>query len=320
LKKKGAQKSELLSEKYQGERMQLGYIGLGKMGKNMVLRLLEKKHAVVAWNRSPEPRREVARAGAQTVETIAELINALALPRTIWLMLPAGDATHEMIEHLLPLLSADDTIIDGSNNFYKNTIAHNTQLQAKKIHFFDAGISGGPAGARHGACVMVGGDESQLPRVDGLFADIAAPGAYQFFPGSGAGHFTKMVHNGIEYGMMQAIGEGFEVLRAAPFSLDLHKVAQLYNKGSVIESRLIGWLVSGYLKHSTDLTDIAGSIKHSGEGQWTVETAKELNIPVPVIEASLQFRIDSTKSPSYTGQVVSVLRNEFGGHDVKTEK
>ncbi len=297
--------------------MQLGYIGLGKMGKNMVLHLLEKGHEVVAWNRSPEPRAEVAAAGAMAAESVADVVSVLATPRVIWLMLPAGDVTKAMIEELVPLLEAGDTVIDGSNNFYKNTITHAKLLQQKSIAFFDAGISGGPAGARSGACAMVGGTTTPSTEIKQLFTDISLPDAYRFFPGAGAGHFVKMVHNGIEYGMMQAIGEGFEVLRAAPFKLDLQQVTELYNNGSVIESRLVGWLGSGYQKNGQELAAISGSIKHSGEGQWTVETAKELGIPVPVIAESLRFRIDSAKKSSYTGKVVSVLRNEFGGHEVK---
>lgn len=297
--------------------MQLGYIGLGKMGKNMVLHLLEKGHQLTAWNRSPEPRAEVAEAGATTAETVEELVKSLPAPRTIWLMLPAGDVTHDMIIQLAELLTPGDTIVDGSNNFYKNTIAHAELLQAKSLQFFDAGVSGGPAGARSGACVMVGGTQTPPPYLEQLFKDIALPNAYQFFAGAGAGHFVKMVHNGIEYGMMQAIGEGFEVLKKSPFDLDLTRVVDIYNHGSVIESRLIGWLQSGYQKHTQELEDISGSVKHSGEGQWTVETAQELGVPVKVIEDSLQFRIDSQANPSYTGKVVSVLRNEFGGHEVK---
>lgn len=297
--------------------MQLGYIGLGKMGKNMVLRLVERGYQVVAWNRSEAPRQEVAAAGGVTPATVEELVSALPTPRLIWLMLPAGEVTQAMIKQLIPLLQKGDTIIDGSNNFYKNTQEHNRLLKEAGIHFYDAGISGGPAGARHGACVMAGGDEAPTPEIEQLFKDVAAPEAYQFFPGSGAGHFVKMVHNGIEYGMMQAIGEGFEVMKASPYNLDLLKVARLYNQGSVIESRLIGWLISGYQKQGIELQNISGTVKHSGEGQWTVETAKELKVPVPIIEGSLQFRIDSQNRPSYTGQVVSVLRNEFGGHEVK---
>ncbi|MEO8581373.1 MAG: phosphogluconate dehydrogenase (NAD(+)-dependent, decarboxylating) [Patescibacteria group bacterium] len=297
--------------------MQIGYIGLGKMGKNMALRLIEKGHQVVAWNRSPEPRAEVASAGAVTTETVEELVQKMQAPRIVWLMLPAGEVTHQMIELLSGLLSAGDIVIDGGNNHYKEAAAHKELLSTKGVHFFDAGVSGGPAGARNGACVMIGGSAEIYPQIEPLFQDIAAPNAYTFFPGAGAGHFVKMVHNGIEYGMMQAIGEGFEVLKKSSFKLDLEKVAELYNNGSVIESRLIGWLISGYQKNGQELAEISGSVKHSGEGQWTVEAAKELDVPVPIIEGSLQFRIDSTNKPSYTGQVVSVLRNEFGGHEVK---
>ncbi len=298
------------------EVMKLGYLGLGKMGKNMVLRLLEQGYEVVAWNRSPEPRVEVSASGAVAVQTIPELISQLPSPRVLWLMLPAGEVTRQMIEELLPLLSSGDTIIDGSNNFYKNTQDNSRLLEAHGIFFFDAGISGGPSGARNGACVMAGGAEEPDVEISKLFQTIAAPGAYQFFPGVGAGHFVKMVHNGIEYGMMQAIGEGFEVMKASGLNLDLEQVARLYNQGSVIESRLVGWLESGYSKHGVDLDGISGSVAHSGEGQWTVETAQEFQIPTPVISASLQFRIDSTNNPSYTGKVVSTLRNEFGGHEV----
>lgn len=300
--------------------MQIGYIGLGKMGKNMVLRLLEKGHQVVAWNRSPEPRQEVAAAGAMTVETVAELIEKLPAPRTVWLMLTAGQATTEMVNQVTELLSPGDTLIEGANSFYKDTIARAKVVQAKKIRFIDVGVSGGPGGARNGACLMIGGDQAAFDELKPLFTDIASPNALQFFPGAGAGHFVKMVHNGIEYGMMQAIGEGFEVLKKSEFDLDLLKVANIYNNRSVIESRLVGWLESGYTKHGIDLKGISGSVSHSGEGQWTVETARELGVKAPVIEDSLQFRVDSQKKPSYTGQVVSVLRNEFGGHSVEVKK
>lgn len=296
--------------------MKLGYLGLGKMGKNMVLRLLETGHQVVAWNRSPGPREEVAVAGAQTVATVDAVVLALEAPRTVWVMLPAGEVTGQMINDLAQMLEPGDTIIDGANSFYKDTIARAAQLKEKGIRFMDAAISGGPNGARNGACAMVGGDSTLFTELEPLFRSISAPGAYQHFNGIGAGQFVKMVHNGIEYGMMQAIGEGFEVLKKSAFELDLEKVAHLYNNRSVIESRLIGWTESGYKKHGPELTGISGSVKHSGEGQWTVETAKELGVPVPVIGASYQFRLDSQAKPSYTGKVVSTLRNEFGGHEV----
>ena len=299
--------------------MQIGYIGLGKMGKNMVLRLLEKGHDIVAWNRSKEPGIEVATQGATVVENVNDIILKLKSPRTIWLMLPAGDVTQQMINQLLPHLEKGDTIIDGANSNFNDTIKRAKQITGQGIHFMDIGVSGGPGGSRTGACLMIGGKQHDYNRYIPLFKDIAAPNAYQFFNGHGAGHFVKMIHNGIEYGMMQAIGEGFEIMKQSNFNLDLEQVARIYNQRSVIESRLVGWLYSGYRKHGQDLEPISGSIKHSGEGEWTLQTARQMNIPAPVIDAAFQFRLDSDQNPSYTGKVVSVLRNEFGGHDVKKE-
>jgi 6-phosphogluconate dehydrogenase len=221
-----------------------------------------------------------------------------------------------MITKLSELLAPGDTIVNGANEYYKNTLNHYALTKAKNIHFIDVGVSGGPGGARQGACLMIGGSQKTFEKFESLFTNIAAPNAYQFFAGHGAGHFVKMVHNGIEYGMMQAIGEGFEVLKKSEFNLDLEKVARIYNHRSVIESRLVGWLHQALIDHGDDLEGISGEVSHSGEGQWTVETAKELEVPVPIIEGSLDFRIQSTGNPSFTGQVVSALRHQFGGHDV----
>jgi len=298
--------------------MQLGYIGLGKMGKNMVLRLLEQGHQITAWNRSPEPTVEVQQAGAEIAENIEALVESLPSPKIIWVMLPAGKVTGEMIAKLSTLLAPGDLVIDGANSHFKDTKQRAALLAEKKMLFADVGVSGGPEGARQGACLMIGGTAETYALIEPLCQAIAAPGAYHFFAGHGAGHFVKMVHNGIEYGMMQAIGEGFEVMRQSEFNLDLAHVASLYNRGSVIESRLIGWLESGYAKHGPELAGISGTVKHSGEGQWTVETAAELEVPVPVIKTSFDFRVESEQKPSYTGQVVSVLRQEFGGHNVKS--
>lgn len=300
--------------------MKIGYIGLGKMGQNMVLRLLEQGVEVVAWNRSPDPAQKVAEKGAQIVDSVDQLTAVLPKPRLIWVMLPAGEITTTMINKLASIVEAGDTIVDGANSFYKNSQALGLKLAAKGIHFIDVGVSGGPGGARHGACLMVGGSTEAYRQWQALFEKIAAPEALQFFEGPGAGHFVKMVHNGIEYGMMQAIGEGFHVLKASEYNLDLEKVADIYNHQSVIESRLIDWAKKGFAAEGNDLEEISGVVAHSGEGQWTVETAKELNIPVPVIEASFQFRLQSATNPSFTGQVVSMLRNQFGGHEVKTKK
>jgi 6-phosphogluconate dehydrogenase len=232
-------------------------------------------------------------------------------------MLPAGEATQTHIDLLCSLLEPGDTILNGANEFYKNTLEHYAQTNAKNIMFMDVGVSGGPGGAKAGACLMIGGDQSTYKKYEPLFKDIAAPQAYQFFAGQGAGHFVKMVHNGIEYGMMQALGEGFEVLKNAPYSLDLENVARIYNKRSVIDSRLVGWLYQALIDHGPELEGISGHVAHSGEGQWTVETAKEMGVPTPIIEGSLAFRVQSQENPSYTGQVVSALRHQFGGHDVK---
>ncbi len=297
--------------------MKLGYIGLGKMGKNMVLRLLEKGHEVVAWNRSPEPRAEVAEAGAVAAENVEAMVAALAAPRVVWLMLPAQEVTDQMLTQLLPLLSPGDTIIDGSNSFFKDTERRAATVTGQGLKFMGVGTSGGPAGARNGACLMIGGQVADFESLEPLFKDLAAPGAYQFFPGAGAGHFVKMVHNGIEYGMMQAIAEGFALMKASQYPLDLEQVAHIYQQRSVIESRLVGWTESGFQAHGPELSEISSTIGHLGEGEWTVKTAHELGIPVPVIEGAFNFRLESSQNPSFTGKIVSMLRGQFGGHSVK---
>lgn len=296
--------------------MKLGYIGLGKMGKNMVLRLLEHKHTVVVWNRSQPALDEVAAVGAVVAKDLQHLVDSLEGPKTVWIMLPAGEATDEMIKKVAELLSPGDTIIDGANSFYKDSLRRAAYLEKMKINFIDVGVSGGPGGARNGACLMIGGKQANFNDHEQLFRDIAAPDSFQFFEGNGAGHFAKMVHNGIEYGMMQAIAEGFAVLKKSEYDFNLVNVASIYNKGSVIESRLVGWLKSGLEKEGEELEAISGSISHSGEGLWTVETAQEMNVEIPIIEGSLQYRIDSQQKPSYIGKLVSLLRNQFGGHDV----
>lgn len=296
--------------------MKLGYIGLGKMGKNMVYRLKEKSWDVVAYNRSPEPRREVARRGVKTADSIQELVNKLSAPRTVWVMVTHG-AVEAILNELCKYLKKGDTIIEGGNSFFELTQKRARRAEKIGIHFLDVGVSGGPSGARHGACLMIGGRHEIFKKHESLFRDIAAENSYGHMGEAGAGHFVKMVHNGIEYGMMQAVGEGFSVLKKSKFRLDLEKVADLYNHGSVIESRLVGWLKDAYRKYGEDLKEISGKIAHSGEGGWTVKTAKKLKVPTPIIKSAFTFRVQSQKKPSYIGQVVSVLRNMFGGHEVK---
>lgn len=296
--------------------MQIGYIGLGKMGKNMVLRLLEHDHQIIAWNRSPEAVAEVTMVGAKGAESVEKLVEQLSGQRTIWLMLPAGQITEDMIALLTPLLNEGDTIIEGGNAFFKDSRRRAASLAKKGINFIDVGVSGGPSGARNGACLMIGGTRENYEQHLELFKSIAAENAYQFFEGPGAGHFIKMVHNGIEYGMMQAIGEGCSVIKFSEYDINLIDVAGIYNKGSVIESRLVGWLKSGLEQYGMEMSGISGSVAHSGEGAWTVDTAHELDVEVPIIEGSLNFREQSQTQPSFTGKIVSLLRNQFGGHDV----
>lgn len=296
--------------------MKIGYVGLGKMGKNMVLHLLEQGVEIVAWNRSPEPRQEVKEKGAQTVEEVTDIISKLESPRIIWLMLPSGDVTQEFINQLLPHLTEGDLLIDGGNSFYKDSIRRGEMLAQKGIHFMDIGTSGGPKGARSGACLMIGGAKMDFDRIEPLVKLIAAPNAYGHFGKVGAGHFTKMVHNGIEYGMMESIAEGLAVLKQGEFDLKLAEVLRVYNNKSVIESRLVGWLEEA-LWEDPSLSGISSKINATGEGEWTIKTAKELNVEVPVIEDSFKVRENSTEnSNSFRDKAVSAMRGKFGGHEV----
>ena len=295
--------------------MELGYIGLGKMGFNMVERLLEKGHSVVVFDKNEEAVKDISKRGAHAAGSLQAMIAALAPPRLVWIMVPY-QAVDAVLLELIPLLQKGDTIIDGGNSPYKESMRRAHELDSKGIDFLDVGVSGGPAGARNGACLMIGGSKNRFDRLEGLFRDISADQGYGHVGGSGAGHFVKMVHNGIEYGMMQSIAEGFAVMKASNFDLNLVRIAGVYNRRSVIESRLVGWLKSAFEEHGENLDDISGSVSQSGEGLWTVEAAKELGVPAPIIEGSFQFRVQSQERPSYTGQIVSALRNQFGGHEV----
>jgi 6-phosphogluconate dehydrogenase len=299
--------------------MKLGYIGLGKMGFNMVERLLEKGHEVAVFDTDNKAVNNIAKYGAHPSGTLKSLVMALPQPRLVWLMIPYK-VVEAVIQELIPFLQEGDTVIDGGNSPYKESMRRAKELEKKGIYFLDAGVSGGPAGARNGACIMVGGKRNIFKKYEQLFRDLSADQAYGYMGKSGAGHFVKMVHNGIEYGMMQAIAEGFTVMKVSSFDLNLKKIAEVYNHRSVIESRLIGWLKEAFEKYGEDLNKISGSVSQSGEGLWTVEAAKESGIPVPIIEGSLNFRIQSEKKPGYTGQLLSALRNQFGGHEVFKNK
>jgi len=299
---------------------EIGIIGLGKMGGNIARRLIDKEWKVIGYNRSIEVTKQMETEGLIGTDSLKDLVSQLSKPRIIWLSLPAGELIDEILfgeNGLVKLLDKNDVIIDGGNSFYKDSIKRAEKLNKQEIKFIDAGVSGGPSGARNGASIMIGGQKKDFQQFEQLFFDLALANGYQFFPGYGAGHFVKMVHNGIEYGMMQAIAEGFTVLKKSNYHLDLSRVSDVYNHGSVIESKLINWLRQAIDIYGEDLDSISGSVKHTGEGEWTIKTAKELKVKTKIIESALQFRIDSQKNPDYTGQILSALRNQFGGHEVK---
>lgn len=296
--------------------MKIAYIGLGKMGQNMVELLLEQGIEVVAYNRSPESVKFVAEKGAIPAFTYEDIFKNLDTEeRIIWLMVPHG-AVDDVLSNLEPFLQKNDIVIDAGNSNYKETLRRGKELAERGIRFMDVGVSGGPWGARHGACLLIGGDKDLYTLIAPVFQAAAAPDCYQHLGSLGSGHFAKMVHNGIEYGMMQAIAEGMTVIKESEFDFDLEQVARIYNARSVIESRLVQWLQDGYKEYGPELEEISGEVSHSGEGQWTVDAAKELGVEVPIIEGSLEFRKASQGNPSYTGKVLSALRNMFGGHSV----
>lgn len=294
--------------------MKIGYVGLGKMGHNMVLRLLEKGHQVVGYNRSPESTKETEKAGVIGTYSIEEFVKKMPSNKIIWITVPQGTPVDDVISSLLPHLKKGDILIDCGNSYFKDSIRRSKELKKKGIYFLDIGVSGGPGGARHGASMMIGGEKQIFQKLESLFKDLCVPEGYGYMGKSGAGHFVKMVHNGIEYGMMQAIAEGFEVMKKSEFNLNLTKVAEVYNHGTVIESRLVGWLKKAYEQFGEDLESISGSVEHTGMGEWTSNTAKELGVPVPIIKGAFDFRVNSSKNPSYSGKVLSALRNQFGGH------
>ncbi len=294
---------------------QILLIGIGKMGLNMAERLKEHQYDVIGFAPSDASRKLAEEHGLRVVHSISEGVTALSAKKTVWLMVPHS-AVDEVLRELVPLLQVGDTVIDGGNSPYKESQRRAKELALEGVRFLDAGVSGGPSGARNGACIMVGGMAEVYAEYEELFRDLSAPEAYIRAGESGAGHFVKMVHNGIEYGMMQAIAEGFGVMKASPFNLDLQSVAGLYNHQSVITSRLTGWLEGAYAQYGTRLDSVSGTVAHTGEGAWTIEAAHELGVAVPIIEGSLEFRKQSVEHPSYTGQVLSALRNQFGGHDI----
>jgi 6-phosphogluconate dehydrogenase len=297
--------------------MELGLIGLGRMGANMAIRLLQGGHRVVVQNRTFEKAQELAdQHGAVAVRTLEELVGALQAPRIVWLMLPAGPATDEHIDQLTPLLEPGDILIDGANNNYKVSIAHGEQLTTQGIRFMDVGVSGGIWGLQVGYCTMVGGDPETFAYVEPIFKTLAPPDGYMLCGPHGAGHFVKMIHNGIEYGMMQAYAEGFEIMEKSRYDLDLRKISHLWNQGSVVRSWLLE-LAERAFADDADLSGIRGYVQDSGEGRWTVQEAIDLDVPAPVITLSLQMRFRSRQDDSFSAKVLAALRNQFGGHAVQ---
>ncbi|NQX46295.1 decarboxylating 6-phosphogluconate dehydrogenase [Paenibacillus tritici] len=297
--------------------MKVGLIGLGKMGFNLGQNLLEHAHEVVAYDVNAAAVQELAEQGASGAASLKELTGKLDSPRVLWIMVP-HTFVDSVITELTPLLSQGDIIIEAGNSHYKESIRRHDELGAHGIHFLDAGTSGGMEGARNGACYMVGGDEEAWAVVEPLFRDTAVENGYLYAGKSGSGHFLKMVHNGIEYGMMAAIGEGFEVLEKSGYDFDFEQVARVWNNGSVVRSWLMELIERAFSKDAK-LEEIKGIMHSSGEGRWTLETAFDLQAATPVIAMALLMRYRSLETDTFTGKVVAALRNEFGGHAVETK-
>jgi 6-phosphogluconate dehydrogenase len=298
--------------------MQIGFIGLGRMGGNMVHRLVNGGHEVIAFNRSRGPVDEAVSHGAIGADSVEDLVQKVKGPRVIWLMLPAGDATEIYLNQLMDLCQPGDLFVDGANAKWKDTKRHAEMAEARGFQFVDCGVSGGVWGLQNGYAIMAGGKPEAYARVESVIKTLAPPeGGYGLMGGSGAGHFVKMVHNGIEYGMMQAYAEGFEVLEKSEYDLDLHNIAKLWQHGSVVRSWLLDLAVNA-LGDDPKLEQLQGWVADSGEGRWTIEAAMEEDVPAPVITLSLISRLYSRDANSYSWRMLAALRNQFGGHAVKS--
>jgi 6-phosphogluconate dehydrogenase len=299
--------------------MRIGFIGLGRMGANMVRRLLRDEHQIVAYNRTPEKTKEIEGEGAEAAYTIAELVGKLEKPRAVWIMVPAGDATEAQIEELLEHLEPGDTIIDGGNTNFHDDVRRHAALKEKGIGYVDAGTSGGIWGLQVGYALMVGGEVERVQPLEPVFRSLAPEGGYLHVGGPGAGHYVKMVHNGIEYALMQGYAEGFEIMHASEYKLDLAAISEMWMHGSVVRSWLLELAVRAFRSQGQDLDHLKGWVADSGEGRWTVQEAIDRDVPAPVITLSLLTRFRSRQDDSYGARVLAALRNEFGGHAVKTD-
>lgn len=295
--------------------MNIGLIGLGKMGYNLALNLMEHKHQVIAFDINQNVVNSLKEKGAVGASDISDLAAKLSGRLVVWIMIPSGKLVDDTIEELQVYLKEGDIIIDGGNSNYKDSIRRYEKLKKVGIGFLDCGTSGGTSGAREGACTMIGGEKEVFDYCEEIFRDISVENGYLHVGAPGSGHFTKMVHNGIEYGMMQSIAEGFEILQKSEFDVNYQKVASVFNNGSVIRSWLMELTESAF-KKDEKLDGIKGIMQSSGEGKWTVESALDLMVPAPVITLSLMMRYRSLQEDTFTGKVVAALRNEFGGHEV----
>ena len=290
--------------------MQLGMIGLGRMGGNMTKRLEERGHDMKTFDPGVD----------STAKTLEELRDQLAAPRSFWMMVPAGKVTEETFETLLGLAAPGDVIVDGGNSNFHDSQRRHTTAKERGIKFVDAGVSGGVWGLANGYCLMVGGDHDAVAQVEPVFVDLAPDDGYAHVGPAGAGHFVKMVHNGIEYGLMQAYAEGFEVMKSSEFDLDLHEIAGIWRYGSVVRSWLLELLHAAFEQDGSQLEQIRGYVEDSGEGRWTIAEAIAEDVPVPVITAALFARFASRQDESFAAKVNAALRNQFGGHAVEAAK
>ena len=298
--------------------MQLGFIGLGKMGGNMVHRIhRDSDHQVIAFDFSADAVSAAEGHGATGASSLEDLVSKLDAPRTVWVMVPAGDPTEQTVNALADLMDEGDTIVDGGNTNWHDDVRRASALDQRGIHYVDVGTSGGVWGLEVGYCMMVGGHEESVQRLAPILDVLAPPDGWRRFGDAGAGHFVKMVHNGVEYGIMQAYGEGFELMYKSKFDIELKEVAGLWNRGSVVRSWLCELAERAFEQEGNDLGELEGWVEDSGEGRWTVEDAIAKGVPAPVISSSLFARFDSRQNGEYGAKVLAALRNQFGGHAVK---
>jgi len=299
--------------------MQIGIVGLGRMGGNMTQRLIEHGHTVVTYDRNPDAIAATVEHGAVGVATLEEMVQRLEPPRAIWIMVPAGAPVDSVILTLTQYMTPGDTIIDGGNSNFHDTVTRAARLlEQQQLHLLDAGTSGGVWGLQVGYCLMVGGDLEPVQRLEPIFTALAPEAGYAHVGPPGAGHYVKMIHNGIEYGMLQAYAEGFEIMHASDFKLDMHQIAALWNHGSVVRSWLLE-LAERAFAQGNDLEGIRGWVADSGEGRWAAQEAIDKDIPAPIITVSLLERLRSRQEESFSAKVIAALRNQFGGHEVKKE-